>query len=99
FERREGAGAEGADARLAGRLGLLERDKLRARADEAVTPEPSALDRLEQERAGRVLAQAEVGADRREEVGWELGSGQRKRVLARPPRASSREHVAGFLED
>ena len=78
LERRDRVVAEVADDRLAERLRLLERDEPGAGADEAVAPEPAALDRLEQERAARALAQREVRAERRQEVGWDLGFGHEK---------------------
>ena len=58
-----------ADDRLGQRLRLVEEDEPRARADERVAPEPAPLDRLQQERRPRALPQAEVGAERRQEVG------------------------------
>ena len=78
LERRDRVVAEVADDRLAERLRLLEGDEPRAGADEAVPPEPPALDRLEQERAARALAQPEVRAERGQEVGCDLGFGHEK---------------------
>ena len=50
------------------RFRFFERTELRAAADEGVPPEPSALDRLEQERAARVRAQPEVCPERGDQV-------------------------------
>ena len=60
LEPRDDVVAEIADDRLAERLRLVEADEARAAADERVPAEPAALHRLEQERGGRALAQAEV---------------------------------------
>ena len=72
LEARDDVVAEVADDRLAERLGLVEADEPRAAADERVPPEAPALDRLEQKRGGRALAQAEVRPERGEEVGGYL---------------------------
>ena len=64
--------AEVADDRRAERLRLVEADDARAAADERVPPEPAALDRLEQERAGRAVAHAEVGPERGQQVGCDF---------------------------
>ena len=58
-----------ADDGLAAGLGLLEADEPRAAAEEGMTAEPPLLDRLEQERGRGALAQAEVRAERRDEIG------------------------------
>ena len=91
LEPRHRVVAEIADHRLAERLRLVEVDEPRAAADEGVPPEPPALDRLEQERPARARpsAQAQVGPERGEEVGGDLGGhghghGKRKRPLAEP---------------
>ena len=62
---------EVADDRLVETLRLLERDEPRAGADEGVTAEPALLDRLEQEARRGTRAQAEVGPERSEQVGWD----------------------------
>jgi hypothetical protein len=55
------------------RLSLREREEARARAHEAVPPEPALLHRLEQERPGAALpAHAEVGPEWSEEVGVDV---------------------------
>src|SRR5205823_2890432 len=58
---------------LAAGLRLLEADEPGAAAEEGVTAEPALLDRLEQERRGGPLAQAEVRAERRDEIGRDDG--------------------------
>ena len=60
---------EVADDRGVQCLRLLERDDARAPADERVAPEPTALDRLEQEAASALAAQPEVRPERGDEVG------------------------------
>ncbi len=66
--------AEVADHRLSERLGLLERDELRPRADEAVPPEPASLDRTRSRNAPEASSRrVRYCAERRQEVGWDLG--------------------------
>ncbi len=60
--------AEVADDRPAAGLRLLEADEARTAAQEGMTAEPPALDRLEQEARPPAFAQAEVGPERGEEV-------------------------------
>ena len=86
LELRDVVVGEVADDRLAERLGLLEGDEPGARADEGVPPEPALLDRLEQEARRGALAQAEVGAERREQV---CRDSHRHRLHARWPSRSS----------
>ena len=69
LELRDVVVGEVADDRRVERLRLLEGDEPRAGADEGVAPEPALLDGLEQEARRRALAQAEVGAERGQQVG------------------------------
>ena len=55
-------------------LGVLERDQPGARAEQAVAAEASLLDRLEQE-ARLVAAQAQIRAERRDQIGRDVGGG------------------------
>ena len=64
LELRDVVVGEVADDRFADRLGLLEGDESRARADERVAAEPALLHRLQQEARRRVPAKEEVGAER-----------------------------------
>ncbi len=59
-------------------LSLREVDEARTAADERAAPEPTALDRLEQEAATAArAAQAQVEAERRDQVGGDGGHGVR----------------------
>ena len=82
LESRHVVVGEVADDRLAERFGLLERDDARPGADERVPPQPSLLHRLEQEAGATLAAQAEIGAERRQEVGRDLGRRHRHRLPA-----------------
>jgi hypothetical protein len=62
-----------ADDRLPTRLRLGERAKVSAAADERVSPEPSAFDRLEQEGRAAFPAEPQVGAERCDEIGGDVG--------------------------
>ena len=67
-------------------LRLLEAHEARARAHPRAPPEPSALHRLEQEARAPHPAQAEVGAERREEIrGDRRGRVHRASKRKRPP--------------
>jgi hypothetical protein len=61
------------DDRLSAGLCLGETAKVRAAADERVPPEPSAFDRLEQEPRAAFETQPQVGAERGDEVGGDVG--------------------------
>ena len=54
-------------------LGLGELDEPCACPDEAVTPQAPLLDRLEQEACAHALAQSQVGAQRGDQVGVDVG--------------------------
>jgi hypothetical protein len=62
-----------ADDWLSARLGLGEIAEVRAATDERVSPEPPAFDRLEQERRAAFLTQPQVGAERGDEIGGDVG--------------------------
>src|SRR5205807_10039785 len=66
---------EVADDRLSACLRLLERAEARAAADEREPAETAALDRLEEERTAApvAVAQPEERAERREQVGCDVG--------------------------
>ena len=55
-------------------LGLVERHQARARADEAVPSEAALLDRLEQEAGARARAQPQVGPERGDQIGVDVGA-------------------------
>jgi hypothetical protein len=73
LELRDVVVAEVADDRLPELLGLLERDDPLPAADERVAAEPSLVDRLEEKRRARGLAQPDVRRERSQEVGIECG--------------------------
>ena len=77
LELRDVVVAEVADDRDVELLRLLERDDAIAAPDERVAAEAALVDRLEQERRTRAPAQAEVGRERCQKVGVELGNGHR----------------------
>src|SRR6266536_2979721 len=60
---------EVADDRLAAGFGFGEVAEVRAAADERVPPEASALDGLQQEGRAALTPQADVGAERCDEIG------------------------------
>jgi hypothetical protein len=79
--------ADVADDRLAAGFGLGEVDDPRAAADERVSAEPAALDRLEQEARAPLPAQPDVCPERADEIGIDDGRcvhvGQTKRPSER----------------
>ena len=73
FQARGVVIGEIADDRLSARLCFGEISELRAAADERVSSEPSAFDRLEQEGCTAFPAQSQVGAERGDEIGGDVG--------------------------
>jgi hypothetical protein len=73
FQARGVIVGEIADDRLSARLCLREIAEPRAAADKRVSPEPSAFDRLEQEGCTAFPAQPQVGAERGDEIGGDVG--------------------------
>ena len=71
-----------ADDGHAERFRLLHRDDARPGTDERMPSEPALLHRLEQEAGAAFAAQAEIGAERRQEVCRDLGRRHRHRLPA-----------------
>jgi hypothetical protein len=92
LELRDVVVAEIADDRPAERFGLLERNDALAAPDERVAAESSLIDRLEEKRRTRGLAQAEIGRERCQEVDVELSRRHRK---AKRPSSGRRSSGAG----
>jgi hypothetical protein len=62
-----------ADDGLAARLGLRKKAEVGAAADERVSSEAAAFDRLEQEGRAAFAAEPQVGAERCDEIGGDVG--------------------------
>jgi hypothetical protein len=73
FQARGVIVGEIADDRFSARLCLPEIAEPRAAADKRVSPEPSGFDRLEQEGCTAFPAQPQVGAERGDEIGGDVG--------------------------